>query len=231
MRAPKFIGVYSPPARDDSRARSPLCFAWKLDAEKYAVQQIDGAYLPKGAPRLVSAYEFESEWRQRSNVLAMPVSTPDFRPLLIPSPATELTDASLEELNKARRIKRVETDLRDGFNKAIRALNRPRDRKGALAALEALAKTTKGVAPAHKHMFRDFGVTLRKKSLYEPALLCARRVVDLAPDDDHAHFNLARIFHALGMNAEAITHVKKAISLDSREEVYHKLLAWIKNGG
>lgn len=230
MRSPKFIGVYAPVKEQRNNTRARLYFAWNLDRDRYAVQQLDGAYMAKGAPRLVDAREFATSWRPQPKILAVPLSTPDFRPLLTAPPprAAELTDATLDALNKARQARQVEQDLRDGFNKAFRALNRPRDRRGALAALATLADAKKGVVPVHKHMFRDFGVALRKKSLNDLALLHARRVVELAPEDDHAHFNMARICDALGMRAEALAHLEKAVSIDSGEEVYHKMLAWIR---
>ena len=103
-----------------------------------------------------------------------------------------------------------------------------RERKAALLALEQLAHTKEGITPSHKHMFRDFGVRLRQNSQPDLALLFTRKAVELAPEDDHAHFNLARILCSLGMYDEAAAHVATALSVSSEEPLYFKLLEHIR---
>ncbi|MDE5831374.1 MAG: tetratricopeptide repeat protein [Desulfovibrio sp.] len=222
-RAPKFLGVYSDKSGGSRRdAQKNFYFVWKLPDDNYAAQKLDRSLSARGQPFAVTASRLASGYRFEPSILAAPVSTPDTRVLATsPEPkVAELTDDTLLELEKSRKAKQVEMDMRSNFNKALRALSRPRDRKGAIAALESLAATKEGVTPAHKHMFRDFGVSLRKKSLPKLALECARRVLELAPNDDHAHFNMARILEILGMYEEADAHLRKAIELDPGENVY-----------
>lgn len=232
MRNPKFAGVYSRKTPGKKSGSGPFYFVWDIGGA-HAIQELDKSFVPRGGAALLSPEQLRAGFRFEPGLLAAPVSTPDFRHLQNragargASEAAELNDATLRELEKARKARQVENDLRSDFEKAMRALNRPRDRKGALAALERLARATDGIAPAHKHMFRDFGVALRKKSLPDLAMLYARRTLELAPNDDHAHFNMARILNILGMNEQARAHLDKAISLDSRETVYRRMLAWL----
>lgn len=232
MRAPKFLGVYSDKSGASRRgARNTLYFVWKLPDDSYAVQRLDKSMSAVGAPTRILAQQLATGFKFESHILAAPVTTPDVRQLVPPPTApkvAELTDDTLLELEKTRKAKQVETDLRANFNKAVRALNRPRDRKGAIAALEQLAGVRDGIVPVHKHMFRDFGVTLRKKSLPKLALICAKRALELAPRDDHAHFNLARILEILGMNDEADDHLRKAIELEPGETVYRKFRDYLE---
>ena len=74
----------------------------------------------------------------------------------------------------------------------------------------------------------DFGVRLRQNSQPDLALLFTRKAVELAPEDDHAHFNLARILCSLGMYDEAAAHVATALSVSSEEPLYFKLLEHIR---
>ncbi len=237
MRPPKFLGVFSknsPSAKKAGALSSgPFYFVWQLDNGSYAVQPLDKAFIATGPPVGVSAKRLRAGWRLEPGILAAPVTTPDFRHLALEQPprkVAELTDATLASLERARKAKQVENDLRTNFDKALRALNRPRDRKGALAAIERLASATEGIEPVHKHMFRDFGVSLRKKSLHPQALKCARRVLELAPGDDHAHFNVARLLDLMGMRDEALAHLRQAMKIDSREPVYAKFKAYIEGG-
>lgn len=230
MRNPKFLGVYSRKTHQSSR-RTHLFFVWQISGSGYAVQELDAALLPKSSAQAVDRATFEAAFQFEPSILAVPVSTPDMR-LLGKTPARiekgASDDIELLRLEKARRAKQLENDMRNNFRMAMSALSRPRDRQGALAALEQLVKIQEGVVAAHKHMFRDFGVSLRKKKLFNLALVSSSRVLELAPDDDHAHFNIARIYLLLGAYGKAGTHLERAISLDKNEPVYQHFLAHIR---
>ena len=143
-------------------------------------------------------------------------------------PAVPAATKKAYDLEAARKAKVVETKLRETFRQTLLRLKRPRERKAALLALEHLAQTNEGITPSHKHMFRDFGVRLRQNSQPDLALLFSRKAVELAPEDDHAHFNLARILCSLGMYDEAAAHVAAALSVSSEEPLYFKLLEHIR---
>lgn len=233
MRNPKFSGVFSKAsgAGKQNRSRKQLYFVWEADKNNYIVQELNEALIPKSRPELISPSRLQTGFRLEPGILAAPISVPDFQFLLKEQKKqkpTELTDEALQALEKSRKIRQIEEDLRTNFNKALRALNRPRDRKGAMIALENILETKSGIVPLHKHMFRDFGVSLRKKSLPELALRSAQRVIELSPEDDHAHFNIARIFAILGLYNEADAHISRALKLDSTQKIYHKLQNYIE---
>lgn len=144
------------------------------------------------------------------------------------APAVPAATRKAYDLEAARKAKVVETKLRETFRQTLLRLKRPRERKAALLALEQLAQSNEGITPSHKHMFRDFGVRLRQNSQPDLALLFSRKAVELAPEDDHAHFNLARILCSLGMYDEAAAHVATALSVSSEEPLYFKLLEHIR---
>lgn len=230
MRKPKFLGVYSQNQGSYvGRARKTFYFIWELPDKSYVIQELDPALTATGPQRRITNARLKANFRPEPSILAAPVTSPEPRDFIQPGPekATELTDGTLARLERARKAKQVETDLRNNFARALSSLNRPRDRKGAIVALEQLARTKKDILPEHKHMFRDFGVSLRKKSLHDIAAICAQRVLELAPNDDHAHFNMARLMLLLGMYDEAVAHLKAAMKLDSSEPVYGRLARYI----
>lgn len=224
MRIPKFIGVYSrkDTGKKGREARIPMYFAWRLSDGSYAVQELDQAYNARGGVAAIPAPAFEAVFKLEPSILAVPVITPDFTQVSRPS-RKQGSGEDQTALALARQARQVEADLRDGFAKALRALARPRDRKAAMASLERIAAATRGIVVTHKHMFRDFGVALRKKSLPRLALSCARRAVELSPNDDHARFNLARILGILGRYDDAEAELKIARKLDPNEKVYGRL--------
>lgn len=136
-------------------------------------------------------------------------------------------EAPPDESKRRFLVKQTELRLRESFRQAVLRLKRPRDRQAALTALEHLASASDDIAPEHKHAFRDFGVRLRKDSKPDLARLFSQRVLDLAPDDDHAHFNLARVLCALKLYDEAANHIHTAIRLAPDETIYTRMLAHI----
>lgn len=242
MRQPRYLGVYSERPGAGTRAsgrkvRPARFFVWELSPADYAIQELDGALEPSSRVRLVSAGRLQSGFQLEPSILVAPITLPDIAnaerepdtaETAAPRKAAELNDDTLRELDHARRTKQVENDLRGSFRKALRGLGRPREREAALAALEQIAEARDGIVPEHKHMFRDFGVTLRKKDLPDIALRCGLRVLELSPEDDHGHFNLARILCALGAWDQAAAHVEKAMRLDGAEPVYPRMLAHIR---
>lgn len=227
MGSAKFLGVYVRKGKAGRPGKGPMFFVWRLGEGYYAIQELDQAFTPKGAVLGIEAARFEAAFRLEPSLLAAPMTAPDFRHLSVPKAATELTDSALADLEKARQAKQVETDLRSSFSKAMRSLARPRERGAAIAAIERIAYARKGIVPEHKHMFRDFGVALRKKSLNDLAIACAARAVELAPDDDHAHFNLARLLGIKGRFVEADEELGIAMKLDPTEKVYDRLSRYL----
>ena len=196
------------------------------DSVQVVTGKADQAPLPfptraaTGAPTGVTAVRYEEA--PATTVPAAPA------PAATTTQAAQATPKKAYDLEAARKAKVVETKLRETFRQTLLRLKRPRERKAALLALEQLAHTKEGITPSHKHMFRDFGVRLRQNSQPDLALLFTRKAVELAPEDDHAHFNLARILCSLGMYDEAAAHVATALSVSSEEPLYFKLLEHIR---
>lgn len=231
MRNPKFLGVYSLKVPTGSKQK-PKFFVWELPDGSYAIQELDASMSQRGPARAVAAADLARAFKAEPAILAAPVTTPDFRPLArtkTPQSAErEVSDETLADLTRARQAKQLEVDLRDKFAKAVRALGRPKDRKNALLVLDRIAGITKGIEPSHKHMFRDFGVVLRKKAILDLAITCARRVVALAPQDDHARFNLARVLILAHEYAEAEAQLAAARKLDPQEKIYDRLAVYLE---
>lgn len=136
-------------------------------------------------------------------------------------------DEEFRRLELARKAKQIEASMRETFRKTLLRLKRPKERHAALTALEQMAESKEGIVPEHRHMFRDFGVQLRKQSQPDTALPFSRRVVKLAPGDDHALFNMARVLCDLRKFEEAEQLLAQAMKIDASEPVYRRLRDYI----
>ncbi|MBG3878330.1 tetratricopeptide repeat protein [Desulfovibrio oxamicus] len=106
----------------------------------------------------------------------------------------------------------TERALRADFATALAQLRRG-ERDRAVRALERLAETPGEFVPAHRHMFTDFGINLRKSKLPRVAIRHHLRALDLSPDDSHVHFNIARAYYDMGDMDRAERHLRASLDL------------------
>lgn len=247
MQSPQYIGVYSLRNKLQEGARA-LYFVWQTETDDHIVQRIDSARKPIGVPeriaRDVLLRNFVPEVPPapqlpptQDDALPLSSSAPlqkqrETEPLLLPPPASTagkeedapFSDKEFRRLELARKAKQLEAAMRETFRKTLLRLKRPKERHAALTALEQLAASREGILPEHRHMFRDFGVQLRKQSQPDTALHFSHRVVKLAPGDDHALFNMARILYDLRKFDEAEQLLKQAMKMNASEPAHRLLL-------
>ena len=246
MQTPQYIGVYSLRNKLQEGPRT-LYFVWQTETDEYIVQRIDSARQPTGAPERIARdmllRNFVPEAPPTPRAVApqdgaLSPSSPAARPetqetesasLVSPPGSTGgeeealFSDMEFRRLELARKAKHLEAALRETFRKTLLRLKRPKERSAALAALEQLAAAEEGIVVEHRHMFRDFGVQLRKHAHPETALHFSHRVVKLAPGDDHALFNMARVLYDLRKFDEAEQLLEKAMKMNAAEPA-HRLL-------
>ncbi|MBQ9537041.1 MAG: hypothetical protein IJU79_04530 [Desulfovibrionaceae bacterium] len=196
------------------------------------LQELNEAYTPTGTVNITNSSIFQEYFVHEPHILAMPLSKPQvseqkLRAAVAPKPVDQ---SEKQRINEAL-ARAAEEALRANFAEAIANLSQPTLRNKAIRAIKKIAEQEDGIVPQHKHMFRDFSVSLRKKSLPEIALLFATRNVKLAPEDDHAHFNAARIYAILERFDDAIGELHTALDLEGEAAdtaIYQKMLAYVE---
>jgi tetratricopeptide (TPR) repeat protein len=120
--------------------------------------------------------------------------------------------------------------LKVNFEKALDALESG-DRRNALKLLTKLAESKEGVLPEHKHVFAGFGSDLRKQKLPAAALQHQLRVVELSPKDDHALFNVARVYYDMGDYGNTIRYLNRAIAVNENLKSAQRFLEYVRSEG
>lgn len=120
----------------------------------------------------------------------------------------------------------TERSLRADFATALAQLRRG-DRDRAVRALERLAEAPGEFVPAHRHMFTDFGINLRKSKLPRIAIRHHLRALDLSPDDSHVHFNIARAYYDMGDMDRAERHLRASLDLTPDLEPSRRFLDFV----
>lgn len=75
----------------------------------------------------------------------------------------------------------------------------------------------------HKHLFNEFGISLRKSGLYKEAVEYYERALEFTDSDENLYFNLARAHAENGNRKQAMTHVRKSLIIDPDHESSLKL--------
>lgn len=234
MQDTSYLGVYSTrlPNAKKGQTQKQMHFVWADTSGKFRVQALDGAFQPVGDKKLIGPAEFKRNYTHEPSVMAVPVNTgqpwADSSAKQPKTSSSQLQMPGLAPDSKEPEAKQTENYLRNFFGKTLKRCRFPRERDAALNSLKTIIEVEEGIVPEHKFMFADFGIALRKNALLELSLACCKRVLDISPDDDHAHFNIARILFEMGQLDDAEQHLLTAQSINSDEGIYQKMLDYIQ---
>lgn len=248
-----------PEEKDSSKIGKRLWLVWFADNETVIIQSLSKERTVAGQQYRLSFSDFQERFAEEPDVLLPPQvlahahlveheakSIPDqpYNFILKDKDGADMTPeliSSTDALNIAREEARVFEEaskapeniaksLKSDFDDALNALETG-DRRNALRLLTKLADATEGIVPEHKHVFAGFGADLRKQKLPAAALQHQLKVVELSPDDDHALFNVARVYYDMGDIGNTIRYLNKAISLNKDLEAAHRFLEYIRTEG
>lgn len=110
-------------------------------------------------------------------------------------------------------LKVDEENVRANFGLGLTYMDRGEKNK-ANDIFERLVKLDATFDTQHKHLFNDFGISLRKNQMYDQALAYYRRAVELTQDDENLWMNLARACYEKGDIAQCVEHLRKAIEIN-----------------
>ncbi len=237
----KYKGVYSLKPKPGSIALKKQYYCAWLCADGVVVQNLDLKRSSASEPGLVSkpyfmAYfipepqiryvpdkdEHKSFAGKRISDFVPPAETPvgdeaqakpDDTIVNLDAPISDSDlNAIMEEYKGELKVddKLVES-LRTRFSNAMKSINDPRKRQSAMGSLQMLIDSDEGIQPAHKHVFNDFGITLRKSKLFSLSLRCYTKIITLSPGDENAYFNAARVLYDSGKLSEAEKYLNEAL--------------------
>jgi tetratricopeptide (TPR) repeat protein len=80
----------------------------------------------------------------------------------------------------------------------------------------------------HKHLFNDFGISLRKNKMFDEAVKFYSRALGLSDSDENLYFNMARCMYEDGNKKKAAKYIKKCLKINPESTPALKLKKYIK---
>jgi len=136
-------------------------------------------------------------------------------------------EINLEGFNLTGSPEDVEKSARSSFGLGLTYLKRG-NREKAEDIFRRLAEIEADFVPEHKHMFNDFGISLRKQSLLDLAVLHYLKALDLAGNDENLHHNIARTYFEKKDFTSAIKSLEMSLAINPNLVESRKFLRYIQ---
>jgi tetratricopeptide (TPR) repeat protein len=98
----------------------------------------------------------------------------------------------------------------------------------ARMVFERLVVLEAAFSDEHKHLFNEFGISLRKAGLHAEALSYYARAVELCPKDENLHYNMARAAFDMGDAKLAAQHLNDCLKLNSAHQEGLQFVEFLK---
>ncbi|MDR2743878.1 MAG: hypothetical protein LBB66_01570 [Desulfovibrio sp.] len=135
-------------------------------------------------------------------------------------------DTFAAEYEYSRALKVDIDNVRANFGIGLTYLERG-DTDKAQNIFERLVKLDNAFESEHKHLFNEFGISLRKNKMLAQSLEYYGRALTLSQRDENLHMNMARVFLETKDIAGCLDHLFKALDIAPGHEPSIKFLAWL----
>ncbi len=125
-------------------------------------------------------------------------------------------------------LKVDEDNVRANFGLGLTYLDRG-ERKKADNIFERLVNLDAAFESEHKHLFNDFGISLRKNNMFDQAIDYYNRALELAKADEHLHYNIARAYFSKQQLDKTVEHLEKALNMNPEFDVATQFLDWLRS--
>lgn len=206
-------------------------YAEEDEAGQIWIQPLNPNYVPSGPKQEISKDEFLEHYAPEPEFYTSKVY-PSIRKLNQTIAKAERHRANGEtysaEMEYGHALKVDEENIRANFGLGLTYLERGETGK-ADNIFQRLVKMEAAFEAEHKHLFNDFGINLRKNEMYDQAVEYYARALELSPNDENLHYNMARACFAKSDLEKTVAHLRAALQLNTNLEIARKFLLYLKH--
>jgi Tfp pilus assembly protein PilF len=119
------------------------------------------------------------------------------------------------------------SNVRANFGIGLCYIDRGEQEK-AKEVFERLVHLDAAFGDEHKHLFNEFGINLRKTGMHAEAMDYYHRALELSPDDENLHYNMARAALDKGDPKTAAKHLSACLKLNADHVEALQFLDYLK---
>jgi tetratricopeptide (TPR) repeat protein len=203
-------------------------FVEELDG-KMEVQPLNANYIPSGKKRFITLEDLIARFQPE----------PEFYVTTVFPKMQELADTVdradthrnngenfTAEFEYGNALQVDEENVRANFGLGLTYLDRGETSK-ANNIFERLVKLDAAFEGKHKHLFNEFGISLRKNQMTKQSLEYYNRALELSGGDDHLYYNIARAYFENKEYAPCVDYLMKAIEVNPGFDVVIKFFLWL----
>lgn len=191
-------------------------FADELDDGLLEIQPLNKNYIPSGPKRKITLEDLVAKFAPEPEFYlstVYPKLQELSRTIQKGERHREKGEIFSAELEFGQALKVDEENVRANFGLGLTYLDRGESHK-ANDIFERLVRLDAAFEQEHKHLFNDFGISLRKNRMLDQALEYYRKAESLAESDENLHYNIARAWFDKDNVSECLENLKRALAIN-----------------
>lgn len=193
-----------------------LVFANEQEDGTISVQSLNSHFMPTGTVRSITRENLLKNYLPEPDVYlskVYPVMRKVAKSVARGERHLRNSETFSAEMEFKTALRIDEENIRATFGLGLSYLNRGDAQRGAIV-FRRLVRLNAAFDPERKHMFNEFGISLRKNKLYPQALKCYVKAGIISGRDENLVFNMARTFLEKGRETLALKFVNKALAVN-----------------
>ncbi len=216
-------------AREDADGFDPdkiYWFAAECGPDMVSLNRLDRHFMPTGQQCLVERETFFRDYSLEPELGYRYVTQRVLR-----GDWYRKQDMDVEAKIEYQMVLRIdEENIRANFGLGLAYLSLNQLDKGRYV-FSRLVEMDESFEEAHKHLFNEFGIALRKKNLFDEAMRYYGRAAELSPRDENIYLNMARAMFEKGDLESAFAHLRKTFEINPEVEEAKAFLAFLRKRG
>ncbi len=200
-----------------------LWYVETLGDGTYGVRKVNPQFVPVGKESVVDRETLLAEYTPEVdlyNSRIKPAIVKLDKTLDVADGHRERNEPLSAEMEYSKALDVDETNVRATFGLGLVYLGR-NDREKSRVIFDELVGLDAAFEARHKHLFNEFGINLRKNSLFSEAVQYYTRALDInkeSGEDENLCYNLARAYYEMGEWGHCLEFASRTLAVNDHHE-------------